>query len=76
MPTKTPLLNFVKVHGLKYREIAAGSGVPVSAVHAIVNGFRKPRVDNASKLLSYLRTIDPAVTFEVMFEPPRKKKAA
>lgn len=67
MARSTPLQRFMAEHGLDQRDVAAGSGLWLSQVNGIVRGNTQPRQKTINKLLKYLRSIDPDVTYDALF---------
>lgn len=63
----TRLQLFATDHRLTQRQIAAGAGLSLSQVNAIVRGHQRPRTDTVNRLLAFCRTLDPAVTYELLF---------
>lgn len=49
------LAGVLEKHGLTHRDVAAGTGVALSAVSDILNGKRSPRTDTVNKLIVFLR---------------------
>lgn len=65
---ETPVIKaFLDKHSLTQREVSEGSGIPLSAVNAIIRGHRSPRTETVNKLLAFCRSLDPSITYEQLF---------
>lgn len=67
MTSETALDRFLARHRMTQTDLAAGSGMAVSQVNALVRGHHRPRTDTVNKLLAYLRTIEPEITYDDLF---------
>lgn len=55
-------------HGLTHRDVAAGTGIALSAVSDILNNKRSPRTDTVNRLLSFLRRYEKGTTPGQLYE--------
>ena len=73
---QTPLQIFMARHSLTQRDVSEGSGITLSNVNAIVRGFQSPRSDTVVRLLTYLRQIEPEISFDDLFADPLTEDAS
>lgn len=54
-------------HGLSQNQAARLSGIPLPTLNDIVARRREPRRDTINRLLAFLRTLEPSITYEDVF---------
>ncbi len=70
---RAPLAAILEKHRLSQRDVAAETGLAVSAVSDIVNGKRAPVTSTVNKILAFVRRYEPRVSYEELFAPELAK---